>query len=369
MRSLFFMAILIAFLISCKPDSKTDLARSSEKLAEFQPVSNTLVPHPTNTPTELPTKSLAPQETVVISIPIAGDASDRNAEISGMAWYEDWLILLPQYPRFSGGDGDGRIFALPREDILAFLNEDISGPLTPRAIIFDAPGLSQSIAGFEGYEAIVFDNDDVYLTIEASPVEGMTGYLVKGTMAQDLSELHIDTDQLTNINSTTGLPNKSDEALLLFDNRLVTIHEANGQNVNPNPVANLFDFDLEPAGTMPMASIEYRITDVTAPDENGRFWAINYFFPGEPELFTEQDPIERSYGQGVTHMGRDGVERLVELQIKDGTIEIADRPPLQLELLEGDLRNWEGITHLDGYGFLLVTDKFPETILGFVPYP
>lgn len=369
MRSLFFMAILIAFLMSCKPESKTDLARSSEKLKELNPVSTTLVPPSTNTPTALPTKSLAPQETAVIPIPLAGDASDRNAEISGMAWYGDWLILLPQYPRFGGGDGDGRIFALPREDILAFLNSDISGPLTPREIPFNAPGLSQSIAGFEGYEAIVFDIDDVYLTIEASPIEGMTGHLVKGTMAQDLSELHIDPDRLTNINSTTGLPNKSEEALLLFDNRLITIHEANGQNVNPNPVAKLFDFDLEPDGTMPMASIEYRITDVTAADENGRFWAINYFFPGEPELFAEQDPIERSYGQGDTHISRDGVERLVELQIKEGAVEIVDHPPLQLELLSGDLRNWEGITRLEGYGFLLVTDKFPETILGFVPYP
>jgi len=32
-----------------------------------------------------------------------------------------------------------------------------------------------------------------------------------------------------------------------------------------------------------------------------------------------------------------------------------------------DARNWEGIVRLDNRGFLLATDKFPTTILGFVP--
>jgi hypothetical protein len=32
-------------------------------------------------------------------------------------------------------------------------------------------------------------------------------------------------------------------------------------------------------------------------------------------------------------------------------------------------RNWEGLVRLDDRGFLLVTDLFPGTILGFVPAP
>ena len=35
----------------------------------------------------------------------------------------------------------------------------------------------------------------------------------------------------------------------------------------------------------------------------------------------------------------------------------------------GVARNWEGIARLEGRGFLLVTDQFPDTILAFVPYP
>ena len=250
-----------------------------------------------------------------------------------------------------------------------FLSGDIPGPLTPQSIPFVAPGLSHNIAGYEGYEAIVIDSDTVYLTVEAGPSSGMTGHLVKGIIAQDLSELRVDTDQVANISSATDLPNKSDEAMLLMDERLLTIYEANGKSVNSSPVATLFDVELELVGTMPITSIEYRITDVTAVDEHGRFWAINYYFPGEPELSTEHDPLAETYGQGATHAVRDGVERLIEFQMEDDAITLVDQPPLQLELLADDLRNWEGITRLEDRGFLLVTDKFPQTILGFVPFP
>lgn len=52
-------------------------------------------------------------------------------------------------------------------------------------------------------------------------------------------------------------------------------------------------------------------------DAQSRFWAINMFYPGEEELAVVEDPIAR----------------------------------------------------LDSLGLLIVTDKFPETMLGFVPFP
>ncbi len=35
---------------------------------------------------------------------------------------------------------------------------------------------------------------------------------------------------------------------------------------------------------------------------------------------------------------------------------------------EPNLRNWEGIVRLENRGFLLMTDKYPETLFGFVEY-
>jgi hypothetical protein len=183
----------------------------------------------------------------------------------------------------------------------------------------------------------------------------------------------LDTATLAQIPAQSPVDNKSDEALLVAGDRLVTLYEANGAEVNPAPVAHVFDMALTPAGTIPFPNIEYRITDATTLDREGRFWTINYFFPGDTELLAETDPLTERYGQGPTHAQNVTVERLVEFQLTELGISLVDTPPIQLELsntLLGALgRNWEGLVRLDDLGFLLVTDIFPETILAFVPTP
>jgi hypothetical protein len=58
----------------------------------------------------------------------------------------------------------------------------------------------------------------------------------------------------------------------------------------------------------------------------------------------------------------------VEFRYTNAQISSTSRAPIQLELREdGRARNWEGLVRLDQRGFLLMTDKYPETILGFVP--
>jgi hypothetical protein len=307
-------------------------------------------------------------EIPVMAIPLAGPVANRNAEVSGLAWYGDHLIMLPQYPGRMGRGGSGALFALPRSEIEAVLDGTSSGPLEPVAIPFEAGDLARQIEGFEGFEAIAFRGENAYLTIEASPGGGMKGYLVGGTIAPDLSTLTLDTTNVTEIELQAGLANKSDETLLVTDEELLTLYEANGAGVNEGPVAHRFGLDLAPTGSLPLANVEYRVTDATTLDGEGRFWAINYFFPGEPELLAEVDPLAQRYGQGPTHARSEPVERLLELQLTEAGIDLVDRPPLQLELLPDEARNWEGLVRLEGRGFLLMTDKFPETILGFVPW-
>jgi hypothetical protein len=311
----------------------------------------------------------APVEVPVTAIPLAGPVAGASAEISGMAWYGEFLVLLPQYPgRFRGGE-DGALFALPEVDILAFLDGEREAPLEPIPIPFSAPGLAEGIQDFEGYEAIAFWDDRVYLTIEASPGAEMRGYLVSGRISPALSSLWIDSDSRVEIPLQAGVENHSDEALLVAGGSLLTFYEANGERVNPTPVAHRFDADLTSTGTLPFVQVEYRITDVTVLDSQGRFWAINYFFPGDEKLRPDGDPLAERYGEGPSHAHYEQVERLLEFQYEPSGIRLVDRPPLQIELPSDEARNWEGIARLDGRGFLLVTDKFPSTILGFVPGP
>lgn len=355
MKTNFLLLILIVFLAGC--GSETAVSPTSTP----QPATATALP-PTAT---LAPQAAAPSEIPVSEIALSGPITDANAELSGLAWYGDTLILLPQYFDFSGQET--AVYAIPKTTIEAYLDGTDTAPITPISIPVEVADLSDRISRFEGFESLTFLGDDAYLTIEASG-GGMRGYLIKGQMAPDLTLLTLDADNLTRIDRQAELGNTSDEALLIADGQLVTFYEANGAEVNEAPVAHLFNTNLEETGTVPFPNIPYRITDVTELDENGRFWAINYNFPGTPALQTGNDPLAANYGAGATHAESPVVERLVEFQFTADGITLIAQPPIQLQLDGTDGRNWEGIVHLDDRGFLLVTDKFPDTILGYVPF-
>lgn len=42
-------------------------------------------------------QSLFSQEVIPIEIPLNGEAKDRDLEMSGLTWYKENLILMPQY--------------------------------------------------------------------------------------------------------------------------------------------------------------------------------------------------------------------------------------------------------------------------------
>lgn len=313
--------------------------------------------------------SLADQELSVVTLPITGQFSQSQAEVSGMAWYGDYLIVLPQYPSRFDAAGQAALFALPKAAIIDFIDGNSEVPLEALAIPFDDAGLADTIAGFEGYEALGFKDDRVYLTVEASPADGMHGYLVSGSITPDLSQVQLEADSLVEILPQAPLSNMSDETLVVVEDVVLTLYEANGKNVNPLPLAHRFDLQLNEAPPLSFPNVEYRITDATAADETGQFWAINYFWPGDrAKLDPADDLLLMSPGEGATHTRFEHVERLVAFQYDDTGLVFADHPPLQLRLPTEDARNWEALVRLDERGFLLMTDKHPETLLGFVAF-
>jgi hypothetical protein len=314
-----------------------------------------------------PPLPVTPPECPVIEIPLSGAVAAPDSEVSGLAWYGDSLVLLPQYPGRLGGF----LFALSEDHILSFLDGELNGAVTPREVPLVAPDIESRVEGFEGFEAIAFAGDRVFVTVESQQGNSMMGYLIAGSVTPGLSEVRLDTTNLVQVEPQAGTPNLTDETLLIVDDLLVTIYESNGANVNPEPVAHLFDMDLTCLDTIPFPNVEYRITDATATDGEGRFWAINYLYPGDiDQLDPAPDPLVETYGAGSTHAGSETVERLLELQIGEEGVAFTGTPPLQFALAsDGSSRNWEGLVRLDERGFLLATDKFPQTILAFVAAP
>lgn len=314
------------------------------------------------------------QEYPVQLISLEGPLSKPQAELSGLTWYGDYLLLLPQYPeRFvqaNAPDSYGALFTLSKSEVLAYLDGKNSAALTPRPIPLFAPDLKQKVSGFEGFESVTVSGNRIFLTIETHQSSGsMLAVLISGTIAPNLTEIRLDTTRLANIPAQAPISNFSDEAITLSGDRLITFYEGNGASVTPKPVGRLFDLELSPQTALAIPNLEYRITDATPVDASGQFWVINYFYPGDTKIAPTSDPLFERYGKPPSHSQSKAVERLVQLQWSEKDIRLVERFPIYLYLLsDGTARNWEGLAQLDTRGFLLVTDSYPSTLLGFVPF-
>lgn len=309
------------------------------------------------------------REVAVRLIPLAGPATSPDAELSGMAWYGDTLVLLPQFPSRIPGGSAGALLAIKRDALLAHLDGRQPGPLTPHTIPLHAPGLLEKLPGSQGFEAIAFSGDRVFLTVETRQGEAMKSYLVAGTVGPELAELRLDASTLAEVLPQGDADNLGEEALVVTGEQVLSLYEANGQALKSPPVAHAFGLDLRRRESLSFPRVEYRITDASAPDAQGRFWAINYFYPGEAHLRVRDEPLAKHYGRGPTHQANAHVERLLRFELTSTGITLVDAPPLQLQLRKDTPRNWEALAVLEGRGLLLATDTKPETLLGFVPFP
>lgn len=305
----------------------------------------------------------------LIEVPLPKSVSSASMEYSGLAWYGQMLILLPQYPNGIYGNQEGFLYAIDREDLSAFLN-GLSQEVVVDAIPFDDVGLSKQLNGFEGFESVVFIDDFVYLTIETHGGEPMKSFVVKGVVESDGKEIksvQLNGSSLVELSVQNNNSNASYEALTSDGEFVYAFFEQNGDAQNSSPYAVRLDAELGNLQKISLDHVNYRLTDATLMDDEGGFWIINYFFPGDTHLQVNEDPISTRFGLGETHQSNRPVERLVKLNLTQAGFVLIDEPPLYLQLLENDeARNWEGIAMFGEEGFLLITDKFPDSILGYI---
>jgi hypothetical protein len=322
----------------------------------------------------------AAEETAVRIIPLAAPLNDRIAEYSGMTWCGDRLILIPQYPKRLAKKhftpGSNYFYSLAKQDILDFLQGRRTQALQGQAIELLEGNVRAHTLIFDGFEGAACDGNTLWLTIESVGLfqrfkrfRRFSSFLVPAEIRENNGNttLVVQTDRLQKLGSQSKLENKGDEALTIWKQQVITFHEVNSNTVINQPVAQAFDKRSGEKSLYSFPHIPFRLTDTTAVDQHGRFWGINYRY--NRDVFSDDlaDPIAEQHGQGQSHKRYDNVERLLQFQISENKISLVNEPPIQLQMTSVEGRNWEAIVRLDDLGFLIATDKYPGSLLGFVP--
>lgn len=317
-----------------------------------------------------PTYAYASDEIPVEIIPLAAPLNQAKAEISGLAWCQDKLILLPQYPKRISNNDNSYFYYLERQEILDHINGVTTSALHPKRILINEKQLRKAVTFFDGFEAIACNENKIWLSIEALNVLGTyQSFVVPGVISfTETPNIEIDQTSLVQLKTQSNMRNIGDEAILFSDDNVMALHEVNDAKAVSAPKARLVNRISKEISALNFPHLPYRITDATTLDGDKRFWVINYKYSGDKFSRDTVDPLADEYGQGASHKKYDNVERLVELQLRNGSISLITQAPIQLEMNANEGRNWEGLVRLEGKGFLLATDKHPSTLLGFVPY-
>ncbi|RZP23918.1 hypothetical protein EVA24_04275 [bacterium] len=295
---------------------------------------------------------------------IGGPMKNSDEEVSGMDWYNDNLILLPE-------NLNGYVFTIKKAELDSRINGNDTTTIFPEQIKLNTPNYKELVPGFDSFEGIAFRGYEVYLTIEIKFTDSMSCLLARGHIDEKTLEITVPEQNLTVIDVPTYVDNMSYESLVIDKDRVIALFEANGDSLIKSPYALSINSSGNDIMKYPLSSINYRIADATRIDKNNKFWVINYFFPGDRKVLKPSNDILASkYGNGPSHSGSNRVERLIEYEIKNGRVSLTKSAPIEIEL-EGEKisRKWEALARYGNEGFLIATDKYPKpyTLLAFLP--
>jgi hypothetical protein len=281
-------------------------------------------------------------------IELDGLITDRKQEISGMTIHRNNVILLPE-------NLNGYYFYIPFSEILGRLSDYErkllynDKPILPVQKTLTTRKLKERYPGLDGFEAIAFNGDDVYIMIEVRIDGKMAGLLIWGTIIPSTMEIDIPEENLMLIKPPAQIDNFSFESLTITDGQLIMIYETNGFKIIDRPFQYVVNLDDMSINKTPFPHIDFRLTDATSVIDN-RFWMINYYWTGDKKVLGVEDTLS--------------IERLVEFKLGYNGIERSNSEYITLDNLD-DPHNWEGLVRF-GNGFLICTDKWPRMVLGYI---
>ncbi|MCP5064427.1 MAG: hypothetical protein GY936_18460, partial [Ignavibacteriae bacterium] len=119
-------------------------------------------------------------ETEIIQIQLAGEVAIRKSEFSGLCWYNNDLILLPQYPDRFSDEAGGKIFYISKERIKSYLSGKNKSPLEAEYFSINVNDFPDLFSFGSGFESVTINNNIAYFTIESASMQKTETYLISG---------------------------------------------------------------------------------------------------------------------------------------------------------------------------------------------
>ena len=281
-QSSLLILLLGLVLASCSPSTKVPDNPTSQlppptfiqpsPQTSQAPTATEATPAASNLEPNNPPASSIEEEAAVQLIAVQGDLSAPEAEISGMAWFGDTLFIMPQYPEnYPSQEGHPSFFSMQKEAILNYLDGSSTPPLQASHVPISNTNLAAQIPGYEGFEAIAIDGNRVFLSIEVNDFGVMKGFVMQGAVLEGGTAIALDPNTLLELTPPVQIFNAAFESLVVAQGGVISLFEANGLQLNPDPAAYLVDPIHKDITGIDIDNFEYRFTDATGMDDEDRF--------------------------------------------------------------------------------------------------
>ena len=302
------------------------------------------------------------------AIPLPADIASVNEEFSGMSIHAGRLYLLPQYGshKESKLDGAFSIYSILTDSINRVIEgKDKALSAYRKLRVKNLNLLPEAVkSGYEGFEAITFIGNEVYLSIETHDQDDYC-FLIKGKLDTDQQEIVMDATHVVKLPRYPYIENAGFESLTYLPKKkkLLAIYEYNaaahgglGYLIDPS-------FKKSPE-RIDMPFLPFRITDIQA-DNKGTVYGINYFWNGDYKSYLDNEMIrnaEVQIGDSIPEL-KPALERDPKYLTRKTTTyaRIVKLSGIKAEHWEGlrsfpgDKNNWEGMV-LFRKGALVVSD-------------
>lgn len=300
------------------------------------------------------------------TIPFPAGISSVNEEFSGMALWNNRVYLEPQYGdhKETKLDGDFNIYSIAADSINRVITSKDTALSAYRILkVLNLDKLPDSVKKYyEGFEAITFTKNQVYLSIETYDKYDYC-FLLKGSVDTVNNQIHIDPNNFATLKRSLYIENAGFESVtyLSKENKLLAMYEFNAAAKGNTGFLIDTAFKHRPE-KIETPFMYFRITDITA-NQNDEVYGINYFYNGDYNSYLDNGTVSKPEAniKKIIPGLRDSLNKNPDY-LKHKTFarivmrhNYKDLQWKQLATFDGYKNNWEGLT-LFNKGALIVTD-------------